>query len=1398
MRFKMYKNGKYWAIGAATIAGIFGAVMLQSNGVRASASDVSTVNNSQTVIGIQKSDQGLVDYSDTNGTKVVNNWATQENKTYYFGADGLAVTGLQTINQQQYYFNADQTLLVNNSVTVDGQVYQADSKGVLTKQVTSSDATSTKSDATDAKSTNTDSQAANATQSNNAGSTSTDANAVADAYKNGTDTGASKLPAQVGKVNTVTSDTIKGVDLTSYQAEKSAGVTYYDFNGQKVDDTQLMNLLKANGVNYISLKVAVDPFDAQGHPYGEGVPSLQNAMKTAAIAKAAGLKVNITFLYSDAQTYDTTQKAPKNWPTDTDALNKKVQDYTTDSLSQLKAAGVTPDMVTLGNQINWLFMDKTDMPTIAGLLKTAADAVKSQDPSAEVAIGLGKPNQWWSSVLWQLDQSNVNYDVISANINPAWNSLDDIKAAKAAVLAVHKKFTVGSVTYPFTDQDSDGKVNDSLASDILANKTGTISPQGQATYLQQLFSLVTSDGNNNGVGVAYGDATWIAVKPGNSAGWAANNEAANQYGTGWASKYAAGYISGADQYWGGNTQDNQALFDDQGKPLQSLTVFKQISDDNNQQTTPTVDPNAAKQDPYEFGGDTGLKEQNVNITKIDSMTNQAIRGVDISSYQSLKDAGVKFYDYNGNEVSLLKILHDEGVNYIRLRVWNDPKNAQGQGYGGGDNDADQDLKIAQEASQYGMKVLLDFHYSDFWADPAQQILPKAWAGHSQEQLVQDVYDYTSQTIKKFQDAGVNVGMVQIGNEITNGMMGQTTNRDAGGSYTGAWLDPEKSQKIVAYLNSASKAVRDSDPNALITIQLETPDLTKYNNIMSVLKAGNVDYDVLGSSYYPYWSVTAKSNTPETLASVQKMAMDKYGKLFAVMETAWVNSLKNADSTPNSIGEDQSDWQNTNAFPVGPQGQVDELTQLYQTVMSQANGLGAFYWEPAWIPTVAGWRYGDQDKANAEKYGTGWASSAAVGYFPDSKMYWQGKPAWGGSSWDNQGLFDIEGHPLQSLKFYKDAGNSNQEQLTRINFVDSDNTIIKTIYSKNLVGQNINISYPDLPGYAATDGSTAYTAEANVDGIKTVNIKVDRIYKEVSDGNKWHLVNTKTGQNQTGFQRLYDGRNVYYDQNGDMQYGQQNIDGKWYLFDKNTGAMQYGRQYIADQNKWVLYDRNDGTMQYGQQFDQNHWYLFDTMTGAMQYGRQYIADQNKWALYDRNDGTMQYGQQYDQGHWYLFDTMTGAMQYGRQYIADQKKWVLYDRNDGTMQYGQQFDQGRWYLFDTITGAMQYGRQYIADQKKWVLYDRNDGTMQYGQQSDQGHWYLFDTITGAMQYGRQYIADQKKWVLYDRNDGTMQYGEKQDQGNWYLFDTVTGAMQYGEHYLDGSKKWANYNEMTGILD
>ncbi len=576
-----------------------------------------------------------------------------------------------------------------------------------------------------------------------------------------------------------------------------------------------------------------------------------------------------------------------------------------------------------------------------------------------------------------------------------------------------------------------------------------------------------------------------------------------------------------------------SFFDEFGSAQNSLAIFAYAQ--GNQ-----VDADYYK-DPYQYGGDTGLKDQKVTIQKVAGMTDSAIRGMDIGSYIALKEAGVKYYNYKGEEESLLKILSDNGVNYIRIRIWNDPKNKDGQTYGGGNCDVETGLKIANEAKKYGMKILLCFHYSDFWADPVQQFIPKAWrdAENDPEKMRKYVYDFTKDTVQKFQDAGAEIGMVQVGNEITNGILGTLADRNKGETYNAIWGNKEKSTLVNSYLNAGAKAVREVAPEALIALHLETASVTKYRNIMNTWERDKVDYDVLGSSYYPFWATGSKANTPGRLKEIQELAASK-GKLLCVLEVSWLNSLKDADGTANSVAESHD----TSAYEIGPQGQVDCLTDMYKELLSHDNGLGAFYWEPAWIPVKAGWINWKENKEIADKYGTGWASAGVVGYMSDQKLYYNGEPAWGGSSWDNQALFDSNGYALQSLKFYKDSISGGEEQISVIHLVDTKGKeIASPLFAKVLKGSSRDVTLPKISGYTLGSLASTLKVTGQVEGVKHYEVKYTKVQEITSKKNAYTI---------TCGSSLDLGKEITLSAEGTIKYSSNNS--KVVSIDSKTGKM----------------------------------------------------------------------------------------------------------------------------------------------------------------------------------------------------------------------------------------------------
>jgi arabinogalactan endo-1,4-beta-galactosidase len=827
--------------------------------------------------------------------------------------------------------------------------------------------------------------------------------------------------SQYKKINGISSQTVLGADFSHYQLQKNAWKKVWK-NYKGIEVSNVFEYVRSQGINTISVKVAVNPTkDKEGN---ESYLSLENAKKTLKEAKKAGLKTNVTLLYSDDITYAGVQKLPDGW--DTDSAEKKALEYTKNVIKELKAADAVPTMITIGNEVNYNFLNMSSGDGWEGFVAMSKISKMIREEGIKPAVSVSAPTADASDIQWiigKLGDADVDYDYIGVNIYPDTHNENYVKTLKNTVeeKAAGKQMIISSVKCPW--KDSEGKAS-------ITTQTKSI-----YDYLQ-----ATIDEKNAG-GLIYDDADFVGA-------------------------------------W-------DSFFDENGQAMSSLAIFAYAQ--GNQ-----VDVSSYK-DPWEYGGDTGLKDQKVTIKKVKGMSESSIRGMDISSYLALKKAGVKYYDYEGNETPLLKVLHDNGINYIRIRIWNDPFNADGETYGGGGNDVSTGVEIAKEAAQYDMKVLLDFHYSDFWAEPAVQLVPKAWKKdvNNTEKMCSDVYDFTKESIQKFKDAGANIGMVQVGNEITNGLLGIYSNRDKGESFNVIWGDKKKSTEVNKYLKAGIKAVREYTPQALVALHLETPNVWKYKTIMNTWKRDNVDYDVLGSSYYPFWSIAAKANTPKTLKDVQTLAAS-YGKMFAVFETSWVNSLNDGDGTPNSIG----DSTNTGAYEVGPQGQVNELTDLYDTVLSQDNGLGTFYWEGAWIPVKAGWTNWEYNKQIADQYGTGWASKGALGYFPDSKMYYKGKAAWGGTSWDNQALFDINGYPLQSLKFYKDSVSKGKEQIIALKIVDKNGKeVYPTQYVKVEVGKTRKITLPKFSGYYPSNKNYQLT----VKGVKEENATQSVVYTRTAAG-----------------------------------------------------------------------------------------------------------------------------------------------------------------------------------------------------------------------------------------------------------------------------------------------------------
>ena len=486
----------------------------------------------------------------------------------------------------------------------------------------------------------------------------------------------------------------------------------------------------------------------------------------------------------------------------------------------------------------------------------------------------------------------------------------------------------------------------------------------------------------------------------------------------------------------------------------------QASSDKAQSSSKTLTINAQHADTSALDADSQLF-----VDKVENLSDDFWLGVDVSTLIAQEESGVVYYDEEGNEEDLMCILKESGVNAVRIRVWNDPYDANGNSYGGGHNDLETAITLGQRATDYGMKVIIDFHYSDFWADPSKQMAPKAWADMSVTEKCDALYDYTYESLDAILEAGVDVAAVQIGNETTTGIAGVNNIN----YMVQMWASGCDAVNAINELYSLDilKAIHFTNP--------ENSD--QYMSYALNLDRGNVDYDIFATSWYPYWH-----GSLENLTSTLTEIATTYDKKVMVAEVSYAYTYEDGDGSGNSISEST-----VAEFPysVSVQGQADCIRDTVQAVVDCGDaGIGVFYWEPAWIP-VPGDTY-EERSALWEKYGSGWASSYAVEYDPeDAGQYY------GGSAWDNQALFDFTGHPLASLsvfRYLKDGATTD----VRIDVV-SAGTLEARLGEEIVLPETVTALYNDgseaqVPvTWASTDTSSMNAVgKYYVDGVATDN------------------------------------------------------------------------------------------------------------------------------------------------------------------------------------------------------------------------------------------------------------------------------------------------------------------------
>lgn len=333
-----------------------------------------------------------------------------------------------------------------------------------------------------------------------------------------------------------------------------------------------------------------------------------------------------------------------------------------------------------------------------------------------------------------------------------------------------------------------------------------------------------------------------------------------------------------------------------------------------------------------------------------------VRGADISGLIKNEDYGAVYRRADGRKGDAVKILAENGVNCIRAKVWVDPVD----GY----NTKDQVVELGKRAKRAGMDLLVDFHYSDAWADPGKQNKPAAWASLAFADLKTAVYEHTAEVLTALRRAGVKPTLVQIGNETNGGLLWPD----------GRW---DQLEQMAELLTAGCEAVADTVPSAKSILHLaEGGNSGAFQWFFDNAVANGVPFEAIGASYYPYWhgEISALAANLNDLAT-------RYGKPLYLVETAYPFTTEDSDGFANII----TDPEPVAGYPSSPENQSYWLKEIATVMRAVPNGLGkgVFWWEATWTGVEgAGWDPAD--------------------------------PA-SGNGWENQALFDFDGKALPGLR-----------------------------------------------------------------------------------------------------------------------------------------------------------------------------------------------------------------------------------------------------------------------------------------------------------------------------------------------------------------------------------------------
>ena len=483
-----------------------------------------------------------------------------------------------------------------------------------------------------------------------------------------------------------------------------------------------------------------------------------------------------------------------------------------------------------------------------------------------------------------------------------------------------------------------------------------------------------------------------------------------------------------------------------------------------------------------------VEDASITVTKVKNLSSDFIMGADISSMISELKSGVVYKDYDGNELKTLddvvKFLADQGINHIRVRVWNNPYDANGNGYGGGNNDVAKAKEFADACRKAGIKMLVDFHCSDLWTDPGKQQAPKAWKNYSLEEKEKALKTFIQESLNTIDPSKDVVDMVQVGNETTSGFIGE-----------------KNTANMCALFSAGSEGVKAYNAATKVVIHVESPQKGSVTKWAKNLYDNQVDYDIIATSYYPYWHGTLSN-----LKSEFEAVRENYKKDVMVAETSYAYTLDDTDGHENTVRVGNNDSVADADQPFTEQGQATYLRNLINAV-NEAGGLGVYYWEPAWITVgdttgLTGEALQNkiaENKTKWEKDGSGWASSYAGEYDANDAGKW-----FGGSAVDNQALFYADGTATPAMhvwNYVKTGSTSNLVSVEKIATVSE--TITQKENPKNYsLPESVAVTYSDAKDAVNETVTWNEADKAKIDASKVGTYQVHgtvTLSKEITRG-----------------------------------------------------------------------------------------------------------------------------------------------------------------------------------------------------------------------------------------------------------------------------------------------------------